>query len=147
MSGCRPPHGRLLRRAGGQLVRALLVIVGLRLGVAVLGAVAAAVIGAAAFTIGAVLWWARVVEPRLFARRPQPPHARPPARLADERHLAFAQALAAVAARYLAECEAQGRPCPAEGPSPDSCGAHSHQPTRQRSRPPGPRPRARSYQQ
>jgi hypothetical protein len=142
MSDCRPTHGRLLRRAGGQLVRALLLIVGLRLGAAVLGTVAAAVIGAAAFTIGTVLWWARVVEPRLFARRPQSPHARPPARVADERHLAFAQALAAVAARYLAECEAESSPCPVERRSPGGRGADSHQPTR----PPGPRPRARSHQ-
>jgi hypothetical protein len=146
MSGCRPPHGRLLRRAGGQLVRALLLFVSLRQGAAVLGTVAAAVIGAAAFTIGTVLWWARIVEPRLFARRPQAPHSRPPARLADERHLAFAQALAAVAARYLTECEAESSPCPVERQNPDGCGAHSHQPTRQRSRPPGPRPRARSHQ-
>lgn len=55
-----------------------------------------------------LLWWARVVEPWLFASRARP---MPTQQQSDEeRHLAFAQALSLVAARYLAECEREAEP-------------------------------------
>ena len=55
-------------------------------------------------------WWARSVEPRLFASRyPTSPTARPSMRAelpgGDDGHLAFAQALHHAAELYLAECE------------------------------------------
>jgi hypothetical protein len=76
----------------------------------VIGPIPVALGGAAAGTVAAVVWWARVVEPRVFAHRR-------PARSADwaaeltpsERHLAFARALATVARRYLDECERENR--------------------------------------
>jgi hypothetical protein len=108
-------HHRILRAAGRQVARCALVGASLRVGAAVAGVLAIAVIGGAGFTAWAIVWWVRVVEPRLFAPRfpPPAPPALPtsaPVRSGDERHLAFAQALAAVAARYLAECEAESRP-------------------------------------
>jgi hypothetical protein len=106
------------RRAGRALARLGLAIVALRLGAAAAGTFPAAAAGAVAFTVEAVRWWARVVEGRLLA--PQPPRppatgvqlAAPPApaTLDAQHHVAFAQALTVVAARYLAECEAENRP-------------------------------------
>jgi hypothetical protein len=108
-----PQHRRRLWRATGrQLGRAALTIAGLRLGAVVVGPFTTAAIAAVLFTVGAVAWWARVVEPRVFApRRPSTPPARLDRAPAAERarHLAFAQALAEVAARYLDECEQEAR--------------------------------------
>jgi hypothetical protein len=81
----------------------------MQLGVELVGTVVVAVVVAAAFTIGAVVWWARVIEPRLYAPRWQVRSARRAEPVDDDRHLAFARALAAVAARYLEECEAESR--------------------------------------
>jgi hypothetical protein len=89
------------------MVHVAFVALAMRLGVEVMGAIVIAVVGGAAFTIGAIVWWARVVEPWLFAPRAPGPAARPPVAVDDGRHLAFARALAAVAARYLDECEAE----------------------------------------
>jgi hypothetical protein len=71
-----------------------------------------AVTGALVFTVGVVAWWARIVEPRLFAardRRPSPAELIVATHDEPDRddHLAFAQALALVADRYLAECQRQ----------------------------------------
>jgi hypothetical protein len=89
----------------GRLVRASATLLALRLAAAVIGTPAASVLGGIGIVCWGLAWWARVVEPRLFApssrhvgRRAAPP--------SDDRHLAFAQALALVAARYVAECEA-----------------------------------------
>lgn len=85
----------------------------------VAGPVVAAVVGGVALPVGAVAWWVRVVEPRLFAPRRNRPAAQlvRPATVTStsssfsvpptdrERHVTFARALAYVAARYLAECE------------------------------------------
>jgi hypothetical protein len=111
MSRTRHRAPQWLRAAGRLIVRAALALIGLQLGAAVVGSLATAVVAAVLFTVGAVAWWARVIEPRLFATRPPAPPTqldRAPAH--EDRHLAFAQALAAVAARYLDECERESRP-------------------------------------
>jgi hypothetical protein len=77
------------------------------------GTAVAAVVGGVALTVGLLWWWARVVEPWLFApRTPRsssqlvgPVTRSQPSPSEPERHLLFAQALAYVANRYLAECE------------------------------------------
>jgi hypothetical protein len=80
--------------------------------VTMFGPIAPAVVLAAAFVGGGLIWWARVVEPRAFVRRPGLPA---PAGRDDGRghaaadHLAFARALAAVADRYVAACEHEAR--------------------------------------
>jgi hypothetical protein len=82
------------------------------LAVMTFGPIAPAVVLAAAFVGGGLIWWARVIEPRAFGRRPGWPAPAerddgigPPA--AD--HVAFARALAAVADRYVAACEHEAR--------------------------------------
>jgi hypothetical protein len=84
-----------------------------RLGIGVAGPIVMAAVLALAATLVAVGWWARVVEPRLFAPRHPPASAvariPQPAPTSEERHVAFARALVTVADRYLAECEANGR--------------------------------------
>jgi hypothetical protein len=105
---------RLARRAGRHVVRAGLAVGAVRLAAAVVGPALAAALAGLVFTVAAVAWWARVVEPRLCAPRPAttPPAARLTNRAPldeDGRHLAFARVLALVAARYLAECEQQAR--------------------------------------
>jgi hypothetical protein len=108
----RRPQIGLRRRAGriGGLAVALVVV---RLGIGVAGPIAMAAVLALAATLVAVGWWARVVEPRLFAPRHPPATAvgrtRRSAPTSEERHLAFARALVTVADRYLAECEASGQ--------------------------------------
>jgi len=108
--------GRVARRLTRRLLPAVLAVVGLVLAKSVAGTVVTSVVGAAVLTVGLVWWWARVVEPRLFAARsPRSPRSssqlvRPviqprPSPSEGERHLMFAQALAYVATRYLAECE------------------------------------------
>jgi hypothetical protein len=93
-------------------------LIALRVTSTVIGTPGATVLAALIFTTWAVSWWARVIEPRLFAPRvstsasSRPPVALPTAP-ADDPHLAFARALAFVAARYLAECE-----------RPSSCAQH-----------------------
>lgn len=104
---------RLARRLGRRLMRPLLAVVVLALVKGAAGIVVAAVAGGVAMTLGVVWWWVRVVEPRLFAPRSPRPSSqlvRPvvrsqPSPSEGERHLMFAQALAHVAARYVAECE------------------------------------------
>jgi hypothetical protein len=104
---------RLARRLGRRLVTPILAVVVVALVKGVAGTVVAAVAGGVALTVGVVWWWARVVEPRLFAPRTPRPSSqlvRPvtqsqPSPSEGERHLMFAQALAYVATRYLAECE------------------------------------------
>jgi hypothetical protein len=79
----------------------------------VAGTVVTSVVAAVVLTFGLVWWWAHVVEPRLFAARPPHPSSQLVQPVAEprqapterERHLMFAQALAYVATRYLAECE------------------------------------------
>jgi hypothetical protein len=98
-------------RPAARLARALArlgaVVIALRLTAAVAGPPVAAIVGAALILTGGVRCWARV-EHRLFDAAPPPVQPVHPARLVDEhRHLAFARALATVAARYLAECEAE----------------------------------------
>jgi hypothetical protein len=87
-----------------RLVRASAALLALRLA-AVISTPAASVLGGIGIVCWGLAWWARVVEPRLFAPSSQPVELRaaPPS---DDRHLAFAKALAIVAARYVAECEA-----------------------------------------
>jgi hypothetical protein len=100
------------RRAGRALARMGAAVMALRLGIAVAGTWPTATIAAAVLTVGAVRWWARVIEGRLLAARPRPTSsvqlAGRPAPAADEEcHLALAQALAVVVAHYLVECEHQ----------------------------------------
>jgi hypothetical protein len=114
----RAPSGVACRRVGRRLMVPLLGVASVILLRAVAGPVAAAIVGGVALPICAVAWWVRVVEPRLFAPR----GGRPVAQLVRpvtvsspssssvpprdrERHVAFAQALAYVATRYLAECQ------------------------------------------
>ncbi|HEX6239157.1 MAG TPA: hypothetical protein VFZ68_18305 [Acidimicrobiales bacterium] len=74
-------------------------------------AAATAVVSGVGLVAGALVWWALVVEPWLFAPRPSTrpqvvtgPSRRPVS--ADEvDHVEFARALSLVADRYLAECE------------------------------------------
>jgi hypothetical protein len=75
---------------------------------AFIGRWAVAVALAAALVGGGLCWWARAVEPRLFGPRyrSSPPQLAEPTAHDTDRHLAFAHALALVAARYLAECQA-----------------------------------------
>jgi hypothetical protein len=100
------------RRAGRALARLAAAGMALRLGAAVAGTWPTATIAAAVLTVGAVRWWARVMEGRLLAPRPQPTSSvqlagRPVPAADEERHLAFAQALAVVVAHYLADCQHQ----------------------------------------
>jgi hypothetical protein len=100
---------------GRQLARLVAAMAAMRLGAAIVGPAPTAAVAATAATVGGVRWWARVVEPRLFAPRTSSPASHPqlgqPSEYLDDarRHLAFAQALAAVANRYLAQCEAEHR--------------------------------------
>jgi hypothetical protein len=104
---------RVARRLTRRLLRPVLAVVVLVLMRRVAGTVVTSVAAAVVGTLWLVWWWARVVEPWLFAARP--PHrsaqlVRPvaeprPAASERERHVVFAQALAYVATRYLAECE------------------------------------------
>lgn len=103
----------LAQRLGRRLMTPILAVVVVTLVKGVAGTVVAAVVGGVALSAGVLWWWARVVEPRLFAprnTRPSSQLARPVTRSSRspsdaERHLAFARALAYVATRYLAECE------------------------------------------
>ncbi len=111
-------RSRLRGRRVARLVRAIsglaMVLLAVRLGLTVAGTIATSAVLALVGIVASVRWWARVVEPRLFAPRHLPvataTRAPSPAPAIDERHVAFARALAAVAERYLAECEAEGQP-------------------------------------
>jgi hypothetical protein len=112
MSRLRSAHARgLLVRPGRLASRLVLAFVAVRLGCAIAGTIATAVVLGVASVVAAVVWWARVVEPRLFGGGRPPATAvqlvARPAPASDELHLEFARALAHVADRYLAECEAQ----------------------------------------
>jgi hypothetical protein len=95
-------------RCGATLIRLGVVVLGVWLASVAAGEAVAAVAGAALTLVAGIRWWARV-EARLFATtQPTAEVVGPPARVVDvHRHLAFAQALAVVASRYLAECEAE----------------------------------------
>jgi hypothetical protein len=117
MSPTRHHRRRLVRlayRAARHAGRMGLAVVAVCLAGAVAGPVVAAAVDGLGLTVWAVAWWARVVEPRLFAQcdRATPRAAQLGYRAPvgeDERHVAFARALVLVAARYLAECEHQAR--------------------------------------
>jgi hypothetical protein len=98
------------RRAAARLAGGVGRVVGFALAVELLGAVAGPLTAAGAaagyLTIAGLRWWARV-EARVFSPRPKTELLHREAAVVDDRHLAFAQALAAVATRYLAECEAE----------------------------------------
>jgi hypothetical protein len=105
---------RRIRWTLARLASTSVTLLSLRLAAVVLGTPTAAVLAALVFVVWALSWWARVVEPRVFAPRPtqSTPKRLPvagPLPLDGDRHLAFAQALAVVAARYLAECEEAAR--------------------------------------
>ena len=107
MSG-HPPT--LRRRPIVQFARRVLVLVAVvNLGADLAGTTVTAAVSVMAAIVAGIVWWARVVEPWLSgtARMPAPRYAvrRPPP--AGDQHVAFAQALAYVAGRYLAQCEAQ----------------------------------------
>jgi hypothetical protein len=96
------------RWAGRSLARLGATVITMRLGAAVAGTLLTATVAAALFTVGAVRWWARVIEGRLFAPKPRPTSSvqlvdRPAPPGDEQRDLVFAQALAVVA-RYLADC-------------------------------------------
>lgn len=104
---------RLLVRPIRLASRVALVFVAVRLGNAIAGTIVTAAVFGVTSVVAAIAWWARVVEPRLFGGvRPPATAVRRVARpepTSDEVHLAFARALAHVADRYVAECEAQAR--------------------------------------
>jgi hypothetical protein len=95
----------LVLRLGRHLAVVLAVAAAPRLAGGVVAPIAAALVGATVLTVGVLRWLARI-EACLFRPRPrraltgdvvrQPADADP--------HVAFAQALALVADRYLAEC-------------------------------------------
>lgn len=96
------------RRAARRAVGLGLGVVALRLALAVAGELVTATVLSLILVGGGLAWWARVVEPRLFAPRAPTPAARrpqPPGTSDAAGHLAFARALALAAARYVAECE------------------------------------------
>jgi hypothetical protein len=108
----------VVRRAAWGLLRGLFALAGLRVAVELVGVPVAATLGGLAGVGWCVGRWLAVVEPWLFAPRPatRPRVIPPPAPSSTARplppsdgsdHLAFAQALSLVAARYLAECERQ----------------------------------------
>jgi hypothetical protein len=97
-----------MSRLGRLLARLATLALVLRATAAVVGPAAVIAVGAVLMTALPLLWWARVVEPWLFATRGRPTPSRQPSD--EERHLAFAQALSLVAARYLAACEREADP-------------------------------------
>jgi hypothetical protein len=108
----RPTH-RALAPVVRRMARLGAFWLALKLLATVAGPLTAAVTGSVLLIVAGVRWWAHL-EARMFAP-PRPPAQVIPARrrasaVGDDRHLAFAQALADVAARYLAECEAENRP-------------------------------------
>jgi O-antigen/teichoic acid export membrane protein len=110
MSRTERATSQVARRFVRRLARLVALVLALRLLAAVAGPLIAAVAGSVLFIGAGVRWWARF-EARLDRPRPSAQVVRRPAPGVDERrHLAFAQALAIVAARYMAECEAENRP-------------------------------------
>jgi hypothetical protein len=108
----RPTH-RALAPVVRRMVRLGAFWLALKLLATVAGSLTAAVAGSVLLIVAGVRWWAHL-ETRLFAPpRPAaqvvPTRRRAPAD-DDDRHLTFAQALADVATRYLAECQAENSP-------------------------------------
>lgn len=100
--------GKAARRFAFLLARLAGLVVALRLTVVVAGPLIAAAASSLLLIIAGVRWWARF-EARLSAPVRQPTQLvrrQPPVR-DEDRHLAFAQALTAVAVRYLVECDAE----------------------------------------
>jgi hypothetical protein len=92
------------------MVRTVVVLAVLRLGVTGVGPVPAAAVASGVITAASVRWWARAVEPRLFATRECPARSLPAVGTTDaERHLAFAEALAAVALSYVDHCRVEAQ--------------------------------------
>jgi hypothetical protein len=111
MTTARHTHGRLRHVVVG-LARLLGRLAGFVLAVRLLAVLAGPLIsaGAALLMVTGLRGWARI-EARLFpAPQPCTELVHQAASAADQQHLAFAQALATVAARYLAECEAEDQP-------------------------------------
>jgi hypothetical protein len=106
---------------GRRIAVVMTVAAAVRIGAGVTGPLLLAPVGAAALTVGALRWWARI-EARLFLPRPEAsPGERADRPAAADPHLAFAQALAVVATRYLAECRSEtewrGQTPPASRPA------------------------------
>jgi hypothetical protein len=105
----RPRLGPRARRSACQAAKATAGVAVVVIVRALLGVWAAAVLVALAALVGLIAGWA-AVEARAFDRRhPSPPATvRTPGTAADR--VAFARALAAVAAAYLTACERQEHP-------------------------------------
>lgn len=87
-----------------RVARAVAALVLVRLAVTLVGPALVAVVVGLVVVVAGLRWWARVVEPWLFApRTPRP--ARPARPVGGMDHVAFARALALMADRYRAECE------------------------------------------
>jgi hypothetical protein len=104
VSARRPRPGRRARRAARRLVAVAAAVAVVLVVRAVLGVWATAALLAVVAVAGLIAGWA-AVEARCFRRAPA---SRPPVReLPVTDHVAFARALAAVAAAYLTACERQ----------------------------------------
>jgi hypothetical protein len=96
------------------VTRVLVAVVVVRLAVELVGVPLVAVVVGLVLVVAGLRWWARVVEPWLFApRAPRARQSERPARTrsggapAEMDHVAFARALAVVTDRYRIACERQ----------------------------------------
>lgn len=110
----RRPLADRCRRLARRVTRVLAGVVVVRLAVELVGVPLVAAVLGLVLVVAGLWWWARVVEPWLFA--PRAPRARQSERPARTRpgdasagmdHVAFARALAVVTDRYRMECERQ----------------------------------------
>ena len=91
------------------------VVAVLRLGASIVGPIPTAVVTSAVITTASVCWWARVVEPRLFTPRRRPANRMHAEVVSDaERHLAVAEALAAVSLSSSTTAGSRPRPSQSE---------------------------------